>query len=1078
MQSGLARAAVELSAVEHELSACWAMYPRVRLALQAHRGEEDCSAANAFMHARARDSASMDAVQRGLARAAVYENADSRQPAVSLPLEAHGGEEDCSAVNALMHAVAQGSASMAAVQRGLARAAKHEAADRLQLPPVRVRLTTHAHAGEQDCSAANASMHARVQDAVLLAVVRRGLARAAVYEAADCLQPSISLPLDAQRGEDDCREVNALMHATAKDSASMDAVQRGLARAAAYEAADCMQPAVSLPLDAQRGEEDCSGVNALMHAWPQDAASMDAVQRGLARAAAYEAADCMQPAVSLPLDAQRGEEDCSGVNALMHAWPQDAASMDAVQRGLARAAVYENADSRQPAVSLPLDSQCGEEDCSVANNLMHAMAEGLASRHAVQRGLARAAAYEAADSLQPAICLPLDVSRVLDDCSAFSALMQGRAAESMAAVQRGLARAAVYELADSLLPSVSLPRNAQGAMHPIVRLPLEMQRGEEDCSVANNLMHARAQDSVSMNAVRRGLARAAGYEAADTLQPAVSLPLDSQCGEEDCSGVNALMHARAQNSASMNAVQRGLARAAVYEIADSRQPAVSLPLETHGGEEDCSTVNALMHAVAQGSASMAAVQRGLARAAKHEAADRLQLPPVCVKLTTHAHAGEQDCSAANASMHARVQDAVLLAVVRRGLARAAVYEAADCLQPSISLPLDAQRGEDDCREVNALMHATAKDSASMDAVQRGLARAAAYEAADCMQPAVSLPLDAQRGEDDCREVNALMHATAKDSASMDAVQRGLARAAAYEAADCMQPAVSLPLDAQRGEDDCREVNALMHARAPSGVRAVLRGLARAGAYEVADLLGELEAPTGHSPSEPNVIVTLSLALWQDMVATSASLHSVEAIAPHMQRLQQALIRERDRQMLRMGDKDHELLRTVSAHRNAESRLHRESYVEPSSQMRETSLAAVVTSAAKLRPIVIHPNPPPLSQRESMKPTFTKPTAARVSIKAALRSPSTPRWHQQMSTSPSGARELRSSRAQEIAQPFDSSSPTGHNKRKHTRKNGKLHKARANQGTTAQIGAQQGKRMMRPMRRTPRGHEMPLQSPGG
>ena len=94
--------------------------------------------------------------------------------------------------------------------------------------PGGVRLATAAWPwpGEYDCSAANTLMHARVQESEVSAVLQRGLARAAAYEAADSMQPSVSLALTAQHGEEDCSAVHALMHASARDAISLDAVLR------------------------------------------------------------------------------------------------------------------------------------------------------------------------------------------------------------------------------------------------------------------------------------------------------------------------------------------------------------------------------------------------------------------------------------------------------------------------------------------------------------------------------------------------------------------------------------------------------------------------------------------------------------------------------------------------------------------------------------------------------------------------------------------------------------------------------------------------------------------------------------
>ena len=736
-----------------------------------------------------------------------------------------------------------------------------------------------------------------------------------------------------------------------------------------------------------------------------------------------------------------------------------------------------------PIVRLPQDTHPGEQDCSTANALMHARVSD-SCMEAVQRALARAAAYEAADCLQPTLSLPLIAQRGEEDCTAVNTQMHGtaRVAAAAEAVQQALVRAAAYEAADCLQPSVSLP--------------LIAQRGEEDCTAVNAQMYATTRDDAAAEAVQRGLLRAAEYEAADCLQPAVSLPLIAQRGEEDCRAIHAQMHAIARGGASLDAVQRGLTCAAAYESFDGLKPPVALPSVARQGEQDCSVFHAQMHAIAQEPACMKTVQRALARAAEFETADRLEayVASYGVKLATDAHAGDDDCSAANALMHARVLDSACIEAVQRGLARAAEYEAADCLQPSVSLPLIAQHGEEDCTAVNAQVHVQSQDLASLDAALRGLLRAAEYEAADCLQPAVSLPLIAQRGEEDCRAVNAQVADLARDAACVDAVQRGLQRAAAYEAADCLQPTVSLPHVARQGEKDCSATNALMHARATSGVRAVLRGLARAGAYEMVDLLEGLE-PNAFAPSVPNPLQTLSVAFWQDMVSLSASLESVEVIAPHMLRMHQAQMRERERQLLRMGSKDQELLRTLSAHLNGRSCPHPQSYSESTSAIAQhgqrvyaTQLTLSTKPVPKVEPAAFNHHPQPTgiavagtgistgagtgNDGIEMKSTFTslhrevqredgtsivahhaKRGSARAPLGAALPTPSSlPSGHPPPATSSSvSAKELRS-------QPSPARPPEPHNKRKHARKNGKLHKShdvstRGSRVTCGQDGSQ-------------------------
>ena len=154
---------------------------------------------------------------------------------------------------------------------------------------------------------------------------------------------------------------------------------------------------------------------------------------------------------------------------------------------------------------------------------------------------------------------------------------------------------------------------------------------------------------------------------------------------------------------------------------------------------------------------------------------------------------------------------------------------------------------------------------------------------------IRLPLDGQQSvrawQEDCSNANAVLHARVDETATTEAVQRALARAAAYEAAERSRPTICLPMDEVRFTTDCSGANAVLHARAASGVHTVLRGLATAGAYEVADLLDGLEQPAYLPPSAPNPLLTLSLTLWRDVVARSSELPSVEAIVPCTTRMQ-------------------------------------------------------------------------------------------------------------------------------------------------------------------------------------------------
>ena len=398
--------------------------------------------------------------------------------------------------------------------------------------------------------------------------------------------------------------------------------------------------------------------------------------------------------------------------------------------------------------------------------------------------------------------------------------------------------------------------------------------------------------------LQRGLARAAAYEAADRLQPTVQLAQIARSGEEDCSAVHALMHSSARDAMSWDAVKRGLARASEYEAADSMHPTVLCTADAR--PEDSTAVNTRMQE--RSVPSVLAMLQGLMRAAEYEAAERL------------------------ACRHGSLD------VDQRGLVRTAKFErqarlrtfleALESSSQGVKLADESHAGEHDCSAANALMHARVQESEVSAVLQRGLARAAAYEAADRLQPTVQLAQIARSGEEDCSAVHSQLHARSLPSEL--AMLRGLARAAAYEAADSMQPSVSLALTAQHGEEDCSAVHALMHARGSSSVAAVMRGLARAGVYETADLLDGLD-PTGCSPSAPNSainpLLALSTTLWLDAVALSlrpGGLPSVEVVISCVDRIRLAVLRERERQLLRMQDEDYELRRMLAAHHNAAS----------------------------------------------------------------------------------------------------------------------------------------------------------------
>jgi len=455
--------------------------------------------------------------------------------------------------------------------------------------------------------------------------------------------------------------------------------------------------------------------------------------------------------------------------------------------------------------------------------------------------------------------------------------------------------------------------------------------------------------------------------------------------------------------------------------------------------------------------------------------------PGGVRLATAAWPwpGELDCSAANALMHARVQESEVSAALQRGQARAAAYEAADRLRPTVRLAHIAISGEEDCSAVHALMHSSARDAMSFDAVQRGLARAAAYEAADRLQPTVRLAQIAISGEEDCSAVHSQLHARSLPSEL--AVLRGLARAAAYEAADSMRPTVSLALTAQHGEEDCSAVHALMHARGSSSVAAVMRGLARAGVYETADLLDGLDptGSTGCSPSAPNSalnpLLALSTTLWLDAVALSlrpGGLPSVEVVLSCAERIRHAVLRERERQLLRMQDEDHVLRRMLAAHHNAASHSQLSPFEAKSSWLiavhhveYAAHLAASITPGPTNVPAAFHCD----RQTPTSDSTAGKALAddriwqgsPRALHAAALHPPSLlSRQQAPAATShpaqqpPSPSDRARAS-ALLLRPPSRAQAHPAQNYRKHPRKNGKLHKPhssapRSTPGSSAQM----------------------------
>jgi len=170
-------------------------------------------------------------------------------------------------------------------------------------------------------------------------------------------------------------------------------------------------------------------------------------------------------------------------------------------------------------------------------------------------------------------------------------------------------------------------------------------------------------------------------------------------------------------------------------------------------------------------------------------------------------------------------------------------------------------------------------------------------------------------DNDYSAANALLQSEKRIASSLPALQRSLAAAAAYEAADASRPVVRLT-DGILFDDDCSAANALLQAeeRVAPSVAAVRRGLVAAAAYEAADAL-DCDVPFGQ-PKPPS--------LWCDWTAFNASLDTAQALAPSVERMQQALAREQQRLLIRSQHKDSELLRRLC--RNPEVCAHLERFM--------------------------------------------------------------------------------------------------------------------------------------------------------
>ena len=258
--------------------------------------------------------------------------------------------------------------------------------------------------------------------------------------------------------------------------------------------------------------------------------------------------------------------------------------------------------------------------------------------------------------------------------------------------------------------------------------------------------------------------------------------------------------------------------------------------------------------------------------------------------------------------------------MQRGLERAAAYEAADLRYPILSLVTAENMGEEDCTIANAALQTDAQVAPSVAAMQRGLERAAAYEAADMLHPVVSLVTAENMGEEDCTIGNHLLQSDKRVAPSVAAMQRGLSQAGAYEAADMLRPVVSLVTALNMGEEDCTIVSrTFLHSdeRVAPSVHAMQRGVAQAAAYEAIDML---DAEYWHDSSaagehwHQRSLYIRPLKLSVDMTAVNTSLTSSTAWDLHLEGMRRGVARKQERLLARSHDADEMLLRALT--RNA------------------------------------------------------------------------------------------------------------------------------------------------------------------
>ena len=225
----------------------------------------------------------------------------------------------------------------------------------------------------------------------------------------------------------------------------------------------------------------------------------------------------------------------------------------------------------------------------------------------------------------------------------------------------------------------------------------------------------------------------------------------------------------------------------------------------------------------------------------------------------------------------------------------------------LRLPVVGPADEADILIASELLHS----DASMQAVQRGLDRAAAYEASDDVRPVVGLLTAEREGDRDFAAANQLMHArAASESTAADAMKRGLDRAAAYEASDGMRPVVGLLTAEREGDRDFSSCTNLLHnpAAVLASVGAMRAACVRAVQYEAADAL----QPSGFCADPSSRYIGCIAPLWTDMTSVDASIDLDSSMSAFFDVMKQGLAR-RQRQLLIRQDHQDELLLKQLAH---------------------------------------------------------------------------------------------------------------------------------------------------------------------